>query len=257
MGKMKKLSVAMITLNEAANLPRTLESVAWADEINIVDNGSTDGTQEIAAKYGARVFTEPWKGFGAQMNSALAKCTAHWILSLDADEVVTPELAEEVRALLAGTPEFPVYSVPRKNMIFGRWLRHGGLYPDRKLRLFQKGTAYWPEDIEPHSTGKWNGPTGALQAPLLHHQYPSLTLYIEHMNRYSTASVPTLLKKGKTSRGLSAFVWNVVLTPLATFAYNYIFRLGFLDGREGLLLHLTHSGYVHWKYAKTWQAGRK
>jgi glycosyltransferase involved in cell wall biosynthesis len=254
---MQKLSVAMITLNEAANLPRTLASVAWADEINIVDNGSTDGTQEIAARFGARVFTEPWKGFGAQMNSALDKCTSPWILSLDADEEVTPALAKEIQSLLAGAPEFPVYSVPRRNMILGRWLRYGGLYPDRKLRFFQKGTAYWPENIEPHSTGKWDGPTGALQAPLVHYQYPSLDLYIEHMNRYSAASVPTLLRKGKTSRSLPAFLWNVVCNPVATFAYNYFFRLGFLDGREGLLLHLTHSGYVHWKYAKTWHAARK
>jgi glycosyltransferase involved in cell wall biosynthesis len=251
-----KLSIALITMNEAANIRRTLESVAWADEIIVVDSGSTDDTLAIAREFNTKIFVEKWKGYGGQMNSAIDKCTSPWIFSLDADEVLTPELGAEIRELLQGQPKFRAYTVPRLNQIFGRWLRHGGHYPDRKLRLFQQGTARLPENIEPHSTPKWEQATGALKSNLLHYQYPTLSLYIEHMDRYSTASVPLVLRKGKTSRSLPAFLFNVAINPTATFFYNYIVRLGFLDGREGLLVHLYHSSYVSWKYAKAWFAGR-
>ena len=190
------------------------------------------------------------------MNSAIDKCASPWVFSLDADEVMTPELVSEIGTLLAGQPKFPAYMVPRLNLIFGRWMRHGGLYPDRKLRLFQQGTARLPEDTEPHATPKWNGPTGKLRSNLLHYQYPTLSIYIDHMNRYSSASVPLVLRRGKTSRALPGFLFNVVLNPTATFFYNYLIRLGFLDGREGLLFHLYHSGYVSWKYAKAWYAAQ-
>ncbi len=251
-----KLSFAILTFNEAANLGRTLESVAWADELIVVDSGSTDETLAIAQRFHAKIYVEPWKGYGGQMNSAIDKCTSPWVFSLDADEVLTPELVTEIQTLLAGQPEYQAYTVPRLNQIFGRWMRHGGLYPDRKLRLFQRGTARLPENTEPHATPKWSGPIGALQSDLLHYQYPTLSSYIEHMDRYSSASVPLLLRRGKTSRSLPAFVFGTVLNPVATFLYNYVCRLGFLDGREGLLLHLYHAGYVSWKYSKAWERSR-
>lgn len=250
------LSVAVITKNEEANIARTLKSVAWADELIVVDSGSTDNTIEIARSFGAKIFHEPWKGYGGQMNSAIDKCSSSWIFSLDADEELTPALSAEIRDLLAGSPQFPAYYVPRLNLIFGRWMRHGGLYPDHKLRLFQRGTARLPEDTEPHATPKWDGPFGTLKGDLLHYQYPTLSLYIEHMDRYSSASVPLVLRKNKISRSLSAFLWNIVVNPAATFLYNYFFRLGFLDGREGLLFHLYHSAYVSWKYSKAWEKER-
>lgn len=251
-----RVSIALIACNEAANIRRTLESVAWADEIILVDSGSTDETVAIAESFGARVFYEPWKGYGGQMNSALDKCTSPWLFSLDADEVLTPELSAEIRLLLAGEPKYQAYTVPRLNLIFGRWMRHGGLYPDRKLRLFRQGTARLPENTEPHATPKWSGPIGELKRDLLHYQYPTLPLYIEHMDRYSTASVPLMLRKGKTSRSFLSFFCNTLLNPIATFIYNYFFRLGFLDGREGLLFHVSHSAYVSWKYGKAWQAAK-
>ena len=251
-----KLSIAILTCNEAANLGRTLESVAWADELIVVDSGSTDETLAIARRYNARIYVEPWKGYGGQMNSAIDKCTSPWVFSLDADEVFTPELSSEIRELLAGEPKYRAYTVPRLNLIFGRWMRHGGLYPDRKLRLFQQGTARLREDTEPHATPKWDGPIGSLRSDLLHYQYPTIAGYIEHMDRYSTASVRLVLRKGKTGRSLPAFLLGVVINPLATFVYNYFCRLGFLDGREGLLLHLYHAGYVSWKYSKAWEAAR-
>ena len=245
------LSVAIITKNEEANLARTLESVRWADEIVIVDCGSTDRTAEIARTFGVKFFVEEWKGFGAQKNSALAKGSGDWVLALDADEEVSPELAEEIRALLNSSPAQEAYFLPRRNYFLGRWIRHGGYYPDRKLRLFRQGGCRFEESVV-HETIRPAGPAGHLRGNLLHHAYPTLDSYIEHMNRYSALGATQAVARGKTSRGLAAFFWNVFIVPVATFKYNYLFRLGFLDGREGFLLHMYHSAYVSWKYAKAW-----
>ena len=254
--KPSRISIAMLACNEAANLRRTLPSVAWADELVLVDSGSTDDTIAVAKEFGVHVFSETWKGYGPQMNSSIDKCTSAWVFSLDADEVMTPELQCEIQALVRGEhgePQFDAYWVPRRNQIFGRWMRHGGQYPDYKLRLFRQGTARLPEDTEPHATPKWAGPKGKLRGDLLHYQYPTIALYVEHMNRYSSASVPLVLRKGRNCRGLVQFVSMIVINPALTFLWNYIFRGGFLDGREGLLFHLYHSSYTSWKYAKAWQ----
>jgi glycosyltransferase involved in cell wall biosynthesis len=250
------LSVAIITLNEAANLPRTLASVRWADDIVIVDSGSTDATIEIARNAGARVFEEPWRGFAAQKNSAIAHSTGDWVLSLDADEEVSPELAREIIELLKGEPRFTAYRIPRLNHFLGRPLRHGGYWPDPKLRLFRPALAVF-EKRPVHETMKAVGLVGRLKCPLLHHCYPTLDEYIEHMNRYSSAGAQMLLESGHRSVTLSAFIWNALLNPAATFVYNYFLRLGFLDGREGLVQHLNHSAYIHWKFVKAWQAGKR
>jgi glycosyltransferase involved in cell wall biosynthesis len=250
------LSVAIVACNEAENIRRTLDSVTWANEIVFVDSGSTDGTLDIARQYNAVIFHESWKGYGPQVNSALDKCTGPWILNLDADEVVTPALATEIQRLLATRPAFDGYTVPRLNLIFGRWMRHGGLYPDRKLRLFRKGFARCEEDTEPHATPKPTGPTGDLRTGMLHFQYPTLLLYKEHMRRYARASVPLMLRRGKTSGNPVTLFFNTVLNPVFTFFYNYIFRGGFLDGREGLQFHFHHSIYVRWKYLEARKAAR-
>jgi len=250
------LSIAIITKNEEANLARTLDSVRWADEIVIVDCGSTDRTEEIARSFGAKFFVEEWKGFGAQKNSAIAKCSAEWILALDADEEVSLELADEIRQLLGGPLLHEAYFLPRRNLFLGRWIRHGGYYPDPKLRLFRKGKAQFEERVV-HETIRPTGSTGQLRGDLLHHAYPTLESYIEHMNRYSSLGAAQAIARGKTSRNPLSFFWNVFLAPAATFKYNYFFRLGFLDGREGFLLHLYHSAYVSWKYAKAWERSRR
>ena len=253
------VSVAIVAHNEAENLARTLSSVRWANEVVIIDSGSTDGTLEIAREFGACIYQEAWKGYGGQVNSALDKCVHPWILNLDADEVVTPELASEIQSILSGDPKFSGYTVPRLNLIFGRWMRHGGLYPDRKLRLFRRGFARLREDTEPHATPKPAGPVGHLTGgDLLHFQYPTLDAYIEHMHRYSSASVPLMVKRGKTSPTSLSFVSNTVLNPALTFVYNYVIRLGFLDGVEGLTFHLNHAFYVNWKYVKAhaWVKGK-
>ena len=250
------LSVAMITKNEEANLSRTLSSVRWADEIAIVDCGSADRTASIAESLGAKVFVnQPFPGHGEQKNVAIDHCTSDWVLLLDADEVVSPELAEEIRKVLAGPASHDAYWIPRLNLFLGRWMRHGGFYPDHKLRLFRRGSARLSEGVGPHSTPQFAGKPGVLRGDMLHYAYPALAPYIEHMNRYST-EMGKLAAPKKPSRSIFAFVWNVVLNPAATFTWNYFFRLGFLDGREGLLLHMYHSGYVSWKYAKAWEQRR-
>jgi glycosyltransferase involved in cell wall biosynthesis len=255
------LSVAMIAMNEEANLPRTLESVRWADEIILVDSGSRDRTLEIAQSFGAKTSYHAFAGHGEQKNVALDLCTSDWILLLDADEVLTPELQAEIRALLAfpesspdaRPPQFNAYLIPRLNLYFGRWIRHGGFYPDLKLRLFRRGAARLSEGVGPHSTPQFAGPRGRLRGDMLHYAYPTLDLYLEHMSRYSSEIAQLLAARGRTSRSWPAFLWNTIANPAATFLYNYFFRLGFLDGREGLILHLNHSVYIHWKFIKAWK----
>ena len=251
------LSVVLITLNEEANLPRTLESVMplvrdGQGEIIVVDSGSTDRTLEIAREHSAKVFAEPWKGFAAQKNSAMDKASGDWVLQLDADEALEPELAEEIAAMLRSQPSVTGYWIPRKNFFLGHWIKHGGFYPDPKLRLVRRGAGRFVE-YGAHPTMKVDGSTGRFSHALLHQAYPTLRGYIDHMNSYSSMGAEIAAEK----RHSHFSVLNIVARPLLTFIYNYFFRLGFLDGREGLLLHLYHSAYVSWKYAKAWELGRR
>jgi glycosyltransferase involved in cell wall biosynthesis len=294
-----RLSVVLITLNEEANLPRTLESVMplvsdGRGEIIVLDSGSTDRTPELAQSFGAKIFIEPWKGFAAQKNSALEKASGDWVLQLDADEALEPELGEEIRQIV----EFPSgmdrkarqsrirelayafnsqtlkeaqeladrddeshrfnfftvagFWIPRKNFFLGRWIKHGGFYPDPKLRLIRRGAGKF-EEYGAHPTIKVNGPTGRLKHALLHNAYPTLRGYIDHMNSYSSSGAEIAVAGGHRSFNLI----NIVLRPKLTFVYNYCFRLGFLDGREGFLLHFYHAVYVSWKYAKAWELARR
>jgi len=245
------LSVVVITYNEEANIGRLLESVRPADEHVVLDCGSTDRTPEIARDFGARTFTEEWKGYSVQKNSAIDKATGDWVLSLDADEAVEPELMEEIRHVLGHNPPVNGYYIPRKNYFLGRWIRHGGFYPDRKLRLFRRGRGRFGERAV-HEVIQVDGPTAMLNHALVHNAYPTLEGYISHMNRYSSLGAEIVAAEGRIRFSL----WNIVIAPLATFLYNYFFRLGLLDGGEGLLLHLYHSAYVSWKYAKAWELAR-
>lgn len=284
-----QLSVVIITFNEETNLGRTLRSVQplVADgkgEIIVVDSGSTDRTVEIAKSFGAKVFVEEWKGFAAQKNSAIEKATGDWILSLDADEEVTKGLGLEITSALAdqqnreqrqGVPHdapdrlqailqvqresgIPLsrftfgFWIHRRNLFLARRISHGGFWPDPKMRLFRRGAAGF-EARAVHEDAKLEGPDSILQAALIHHSYPTLSDYIEHMNRYSSLGAQMVVAKGKVR---FSFV-DIVLRPLFTFIYNYLLRLGFLDGREGLLLHLYHAVYVSWKYAKAWELSRQ
>jgi len=281
------LSVVIITHNEEANIGRTLASVQpligdGKGEVIVVDSGSTDRTVEIAESFGAKVFVEEWKGYAAQKNSAIDKATGDWILSLDADEELGPGLAGEVYAAMhgrlgvdsiegdsleviekvmaveeaqaRGETGSPVgFWIPRKNFFLGGWIKHGGFWPDPKLRLFPKAAAKFEERLVHEDARLIKGVNGRLNQPLLHHSYPTLADYIDHMNHYSSLGAEMAVAKGRS--GFSVF--NIVVRPLTTFFYNYFFRFGFLDGREGLLLHLYHAVYVSWKYAKAWELARK
>ncbi|MGA2100522.1 MAG: glycosyltransferase family 2 protein [Candidatus Sulfotelmatobacter sp.] len=272
------LSVVIITFNEEANIGRTLASVQplFAEgkgEIIVVDSGSTDRTVEIAKSFGAKVFIEQWKGFAAQKNSAIDKATGDWILSLDADEEIDADLASELSGQRGGDGSTPYewcltmsressasskadqagFRIRRKNQFLGRWIKHGGFWPDPKLRLFRRGRGRF-QDRAVHEDILVDGPTKIIpRGALIHHSYPTLSDYIEHMNRYSSLGAEMVVAKGKVR---FSFV-NISLRPLFTFIYNYFFRLGFLDGREGLLLHLYHAVYVSWKYSKAWELSRK
>jgi glycosyltransferase involved in cell wall biosynthesis len=274
------LSVVVITFNEEANIALTLESVrplvaGGKGEIIVVDSGSTDRTVEIAKSYGAKVFVEEWKGYAAQKNSAIEKATGDWVLSLDGDESLEPELANLVSGRsspqrigsaewrltmdLAGETEdlhlrkgaADGFLIRRKNFFLGRWIKHGGFWPDPKLRLFRRGKGRIKQ-VSVHEVIEVEGNTLELQGAILHHSYPTLSDYIEHMNRYSSLGAEMAVAKGRRGFG---FI-NIVFRPTFTFIYNYFFRLGLLDGREGLLLHLYHSVYVSWKYAKAWELER-
>jgi glycosyltransferase involved in cell wall biosynthesis len=278
------LSVVIITHNEEASLGRTLESVQplvsnGKGEIIVVDSGSTDRTVEVAKSFAARVFIEEWKGYAAQKNSAIDKAIGDWVLSLDADEEVDRDLQQALGDTVEGLERvaarrqanahdltvedasinttldcgFSGLWVPRKNQFLGRWLRHGGFWPDPKLRFFRRGSGRF-EDRAVHEDVRLDGKTGQIRyGSLIHHSYPRLSDYIEHMNRYSSLGAEMVVAKGKVRFS----VINIVVRPLATFVYNYLLRLGFLDGREGLLLHLYHAAYVSWKYAKAWELSRK
>lgn len=249
------LSVAIVAMDEEANLGRTLASVRWADEIVLVDSGSKDRTCEIAREYDARVTVEPWRGYVAQKNYAVDLCTKDWVLLLDADEEVSPGLADEIRAALADPGALNGYWLPRKNLFLGRWMRHGGFYPDPKLRLFRRGQGFVTGN-DPHDRVELKPEvpqrTRQFENAMVHYTYPTLPYYIGHMNRYSSLGAEAALAKGHRNFSIA----NIVARPLATFLYNYVVRLGFLDGREGLLLHLYHAVYVSWKYAKAWELAR-
>jgi glycosyltransferase involved in cell wall biosynthesis len=250
------ISVAIVAMDEEANIGRTLASVRWADEIVLIDSGSKDRTCEIAREHGARVIVEPWRGYVAQKQYAIELCTKDWVLLLDADEEVSQGLADEIRDVVARPDAASGYRLPRKNLFLGRWIRHGGFYPDPKLRLFKRGegfvTGHDPHDrceLKPEVPQR----TQQFHNALIHYTYPTLTLYLNHMNRYSSLGAQVALAEGHRRFSLS----DIVVRPLATFIYNYFIRLGFLDGREGFLLHLYHAGYVSWKYAKAWELARR
>ena len=255
------LSVAIVTLNEEQNLERTLASVRWADEIIVVDSGSVDRTVEIARRFGATIYEREWPGFAAQKNFAIAQCKGTWVLSLDADEELAPELQTQIRSLLPTNPPIDAYYLRRRNLFLGRWIKRGSFYPDAKLRLFRRNAANFAQtprfqERPVHETIAFDGASDTLDFDIIHHAYPTLSTYIEHMDRYSSLGADILVEKHHISRSLFSFLLQIFFIPQFTFLWNYVFRLGWLDGREGLLLHLYHATYTSWKYAKAWEKSR-
>lgn len=243
---MASLSVTVITQNEAHNIEDCLRSVAFADQVVVLDSGSTDDTVQIARSMGADVsICTDWQGFGIQKNRALALVNSDWVLSLDADERVPPELQAEIRAVLQN-PAFDVYSFPRLSSYCGQYMRHSGWYPDRVTRLFRRQSARFSDDLV-HEKILTSSKVGQLNSPLLHESFRSLETVLEKVNRYSTAGAQGLLDKGKTTslgKALGHGLWAFIRT--------YFLRRGFMDGRMGFVLAISNAEGTYYRYLKLW-----
>ena len=244
---MPKLSVTIITRNEAANIAPAMGSVAWADDIVVVDCGSTDATVEVARARGARVFHRDWKGFAEQKNYAAEVAEHDWILSLDADERVTPALADEIRALLASDPPRAGYRIPRVSWYLGRWIRTTDWYPDRQLRLYDRRRGRWGER-RVHESVTVEGAAGVLRHEIQHRPYRDLTHHLDTMNRYTTLAAEEMYEHGRRSG-----VGSLIALPLAAFLRNYLLRRGFMQGTRGFIISVLNSYYVLLKFLKLWE----
>lgn len=242
---MPTLSVTVITKNEEANIRQCLESVNWADEIIVVDCGSTDGTVDICHEYTNKVFHQDWLGFGPQKNRALEYATGDWILSLDADERVTPQLREEIERAVT-QDRFDAYSLPRLSQYCGRFMRHGGWWPDPVLRLFKRGKARY-SNARVHEQVETSGAVGTLASPLLHHSFSNFEQVLHKVNQYSTEGALMLAARGK-----QASLSQAVLHGLWAFCRTYVLRRGFLDGRHGFLLAISNAEGTYYRYVKLW-----
>ncbi|OGK84864.1 MAG: hypothetical protein A2W08_17725 [Candidatus Rokubacteria bacterium RBG_16_73_20] len=245
------MSVVVITLNEAERLRACLESAAWADELVVVDAESQDKTVQIAREFTDRVLVRPWAGFAEQKNFAVAQATGDWILSLDADEEVPPELRAEIQALLGAEPAEDGYRVPRRNIFWGRWIRHGGLYPDWQLRLFRRGRGRFVERTV-HESVRVEGRVGRLASPLVHRSYRDVADFLERADRYSTLAAAEWVRSGRR-----AGVGDLVVRPAGRFLSMYVVRGGFLDGWPGFLLACLYAYYVFVRSAKVWERARR
>jgi len=243
----RKLSVCVVTYNEERNIERCLRSVSWADEIVVVDSFSQDRTVEIALKYTDRVYRHPWGGYGAQKNLALGYVGYDWVLALDADEEVSEELGRSIREVLEGKDDCDGYEVARRSFYLGRWIGHGGWYPDYQLRLFRKGKGKWME-VELHERVVVEGEVGRLKGDLYHYPYQDLSEHIRKMDRYSTIASREMARKGIKVRG-----WDLLVRPLFRAFKSYVLKAGFLDGVPGLVIALSGAAYAWAKYSKLWE----
>jgi glycosyltransferase involved in cell wall biosynthesis len=247
------VSVCLIAGNEVLRLGRTLQSVAgWAAEIIVVINHDVnDGTDKIAESFGAKVFREPWKGHIAQKNSAAQKAGQHWLLGVDADEVVSPELQEEIQRLFAGPEKFRGFNAfrfPRCTFYCGGWIRHGDWYPDHQIRLWRRGTARWG-GVDPHDKLLVSGSVGSLRGDLLHYSMESIEHQIQKTIRYADEFAATCRAENRRIT-----FWQLLIRPPWRFVRAYIFKLGFLDGWRGLSVAWMTAFYTFLRYFKAIEA---
>ena len=247
------ISVCIIAGNEAPRIRRTLESVAgWAAEINVVINHDVnDGTDKIAESFGAKVFREPWKGNIEQNRSASAKATCDWLLALDADEVVSPELAAEIQKLFSApdkTGFFDGYNFPRCTLYYDKWIRHGEWYPDRKMRLWRRGRGQWG-GVFPHGRVIVTGKIGKLQGELLHYSMESVEHQIKKTVRYADEFAETCRAENRRIT-----IWHLLIRPPWRFLRGFVFKLGFLDGWRGLTIAWLTAFYTFLRYFKAFEA---
>ena len=245
---MNRVSVTIIAWNEEDRLKACLESVGWADEIIVIDAESTDKTVQVAREFTDKIWVRPWPGFAAQKNFALELAEGEWILSLDADERVTPALRSRIDAIVRADGPADGYAIPRRNLFWGAWVRHGGLYPDYQPRLFRRGAGRFV-DSAVHESVMVAGRVEKVAEPLLHHSYRGLDDFVTRSNRYSTLAAAELVRRGghPTLLGLA-------LRPLGRFLSMYILRAGFLDGWRGFVLAVLYANYVFLRMAKAWEA---
>ena len=245
------ISIIIITKNAGATIRRCLESVAWTDEVIVVDSGSGDDTQDICRELGAKVtVATDWPGFGAQKNRALDLAGGDWVFSIDADEWVTPELRDEIRAVIGHADAVPAYAVPRRSSFCGRWMKHSGWWPDYVIRLFRRDAARFSAD-QAHERLVVNGAIRKLKQPLLHEAISDLDQMLGKMNLYSTASARSL-----HARGRRASVWSALLHGGWAFFRTYVLRAGFLDGREGFILAVANAEGSYYRYLKLMLLGK-
>lgn len=245
------ISVVIITYNEEKNIRRCLEHIQWAQEILVVDANSTDRTVEIAREYTDKIFLHSFEGYVGQKNYALDLATSDWVLSVDADEVVTQELLDRIRRIWPREKErYDGFTVNRRSQYLGKWIGRCGWYPDRKLRLFRRQKGRWTGD-DLHEKVHLEGKVKDLNADLLHYTYDNLADNIERIQRYST-----IFAEAQFGKGRRATVLDLAVRPAARFFKAYILKRGFLDGRHGLILSTTAAFYVFLKYAKLWELQR-
>lgn len=237
------LSAVLITLDAASQLEECLRSVAFCDEIVVVDSGSTDGTVELAQRHGARVVQAEWRGFGAQKQFAVEQAKHEWVLCVDADERVTDDLRSSIETALV-SPSAPAFRFARCNRFMGRYLRHGEGYPDWSLRLFDRRHARWSDDAV-HEKVVAKGDVGTLRGDLRHDSAESLERYLTKQNRYTTLAAQDALARGKRASGI-----RLIASPVVRFVKFYFLRLGFLDGLPGLVHIAIGCGNSFAKYAK-------
>ena len=242
------LSVILITKNEEANLKDCLESVSFADEIIVVDSQSSDKTQEIAQSFGAKLeITSDWPGFGPQKNRALNLATKEWVLSIDADERVTPELKQEILATIASANAADCYAIPRSSWYCGRFMKHSGWYPDYVDRLFKRGSAKFSDHLV-HERLLPTGLSGKLKNHFLHYSYRDFSQVLKKVDVYSSAAAQQAFKQGKKG-GLG----EALIHGFWAFFRTYVLRRGFLDGKHGLALAISNAATSYYKYLKLWQ----
>jgi hypothetical protein len=244
------LSVAIITLNEADRIPGLLASVGAADEIVVVDSGSSDDTVKMCQAAGARVIHHPWVGYPAQKQLAMESAQGEWILNLDADEVLTKESAEEMlNAIKTAEPDVNGFSMPRLSRYLDRWIRHGGWYPDRKVRLIRRGCARWVGQGL-HEKLEVNGKTSELKYPLLHYVYRGISDQLKTIDRFSAVAA-----ENRTGPASGAYVvWGLV-HAFGKFLECAVWKLGVLDGIPGLIIAANSAFYVFLRHAKAWEKG--
>jgi glycosyltransferase involved in cell wall biosynthesis len=242
-----KLTVTVITRNEAANIDAALQSAAWADEIVVVDSESTDDTVARAKQFTNRVEVRAWPGYSAQKNYAASIASHDWILSLDADERITAPLADEIRSLLAGDPAHHGYRMPRISHYLGQWIRGTDWYPDYQLRLYDRRAGSW-NGRRVHESVALNGEPGLLRQDLQHFPYRNISDHLATIDRYTTLAAEQMQAEGRVPSPL-----GVAMHPPFAFLRNYVLRGGFRNGSAGLVVSALNSYYVFLKLAKAWE----